>query len=257
MEDEEYNNNDIPQNENQDDMPPQEEEMPEEEKFFKDFTNQEIDNRDPSLGKDLIKIYEEQVPFEIRHQDEDISNNGTFESLLCKILTPEETNEQASNIKIEIACDKDLFFYYKCDVNSELFYRIKQSQKLTCNYNSFSDLLIKHFDNCINDTKKFLAVFNMQKDGTAKLELFENLEHKFGELISLNFKPVSDDVIRQQISYRYNSMRATDDIIQNRIDIINEVLKEVDPQLIYEVKKDISKVKVESFIRDKPLIQKP
>ena len=112
-------------------------------------------------------------------------------------------------------------------------------------------------DNCISDTKKYLAVFNIQKDGKAKLGLFENLEHKFGELVSLNFIPASDDIIRQQISYRYNSMRATDNIIQNRIDIINGVLKEVDPQLIYEVIKDISKVKVESFIRDKPLIQKP
>ena len=256
MEDEE-NYNEMPPNEGQEDMPPQEGEMPEEEKFFKDFTNQDIDNKDPSLGKDLIKIYEEEVPFEIRHEDEDVSNNGTFESLLCKILTSEEMNNQSPSTKIEIGCDRDLFFYYSCDVTSELFDRIKKTQKLTCNFNSFSDLLIKHLDNCISDTKKYLAVFNMQKDGKAKMELFENLEHKFGELISLDFKPVPDDIIRQQISYRYSSMRATDDIIQNRIDIINGVLKEVDPQLIYEVKKDISKVKVESFIRDKPLIQKP
>ena len=104
--------------------------------------------------------------------------------------------EQTPSIKIEIGCDKDLFVYYKCDVNSGLFYIIKQSQNLTCNYNNFSDLLIKHLDNCINDTNKFLAVFNIQKHGTAKLELFENLKDKFGELISLNFKPVSDDIIR-------------------------------------------------------------
>ena len=50
-------------------------------------------------------------------------------------------------------------------------------------------------------------------------------------------------------------MRATNDIIQNRIGIINDVLKDLDPQLIPEVNKDVSQVKVESYIRDKPIIQ--
>ena len=88
------------------------------------------------------------------------------------------------------------------------------------------------------------------------MELFENLQHKFGELISLDFKPVSDDMIRQQITYRYNAMRATNEIVEERIDIVNNVLKDLDPQLSLEVQKDTSKIKVESFIRDKSLIQK-
>ena len=88
------------------------------------------------------------------------------------------------------------------------------------------------------------------------MELFENLGHKFGELIALDFKPVSDDIIRQQISYRYNAMRATNDIVEKRIQIVNDVLKDMDPQLIFEVKKDTSKVKAETYIRDKPLIPK-
>lgn len=237
------------------DFPPENEEMPEEEKFFKDFNNEEIDNRDPSLQNNYIKIYEEEVPFEIRVEKEEFSQDSIFESLLCKILCAEEM-DQSSTIRIEIACDKDLYFYYTCDVNSDLFEKIKQSQELTCNFNDFSDLLIKFLDLCIKDTKKYLAVFAMQKDGTNKMELYENLEHKFGDLISLEFKPASDELIKQQITYRYNAMRATDDIAQNKIDIINGVLKDFDPQLIYEIKKDVSKVKPESYIRDKPLIPK-
>ena len=201
-----------------------------------------------------MKIYEEEVPFEIRVEDDEISNGGTFESLLCKILVSENIKTQQV-IKFEIGCDKDLFFYYSSEVNSEIFENLKETQKLTCNFDNFSDLVIKFFDDCISDKKKFLAVFNLKNDGEAKMELFENLEHKFGELISLDFKPVSEEIIKQQITYRYNAMRATNDIIQNRIGIINEVLKDLDPQLIPEVKKDISQIKVISYIRDRPLIQ--
>ena len=72
-----YNDNDnIPQSQGEEDNPPQEEggEMPEEEKFFKDLTNQDIDMKDPSLGKDLMKIYEEEVPFEIREDTEELQS---------------------------------------------------------------------------------------------------------------------------------------------------------------------------------------
>ena len=118
------------------DFPPENEEMPEEEKFFKDFNNEEIDNRDPSLQNNYIKIYEEEV--EIRVEKEEFSQDSIFESLLCKILCAEEM-DQSSTIRIEIACDKDLYFYYTCDVNSDLFEKIKQSQELTCNFHDFSD----------------------------------------------------------------------------------------------------------------------
>ena len=88
-----------------------------------------------------------------------------------------------------------------------------------------------------------------------KMELFENLQYKFGELISLSFVPSSDDIIRKQISYRYNTIRAVQDMVQNRIDIINRVLKDIDPELFTDVKKAISKIKIDTVIRDKPLLQ--
>ena len=244
-----------------DSMPPNEGEMeeavemtPEEEKFFKDFTDQEIDNKDPSLGDELIKIYEEEIPFEIRVEGNELMENSIFETLLCKILISDETSKQFKT-RIEIACDKDLFFYYTYEIDSELFNKIKKEQKLTCNFNDFCDLLVKYFDFCMNDTKKYLAVIQIKKDGNAKMELYENLQYKFGELIQIQLLPASNDIIRKQIVYRYNAMRATQDMVQNRIDIINGVLKDNDPQLIPEIKNAVSKIKIDTTIRDKPLIQ--
>jgi len=95
-----------------DSMPPNEGEMeeavemtPEEEKFFKDFTDQEIDNKDPSLGDELIKIYEEEIPFEIRVEGNELMENSIFETLLCKILISDETSKQFKT-RIEIASSK-------------------------------------------------------------------------------------------------------------------------------------------------------
>ena len=224
------------------------------QKFFEDFSNQDIDFKDPSIEDQLVKIYEEEVPFEIRTEDENLSDNdkSIFQNLLCKIFATEDSIEQ-TNIKIEIANDKNLFFYYSCQIDSDLFEEIKENQKLTCTFNDFSDLLIKYFDICIKDQKAYLAVLNIKSDKKAVMELMENLEYKFVELINLNFVPASDDLIREQISYRYNSMRAVHEITQSRIEIINGVLKDHDPQLIDEVKREISKVNKDNGIKSRSI----
>ena len=182
-------NNDFPSNDGNMQGNPEGEEVvqmtPEEEKFFKDFNDEEIDNNDPSLGEELIKIYEEEIPFEIRIEGEELMEKSIFESLLCKILVSDENIEEFQ-MKIEICSNKDLYFYYTTEMDTKIFEKIRQTQKLTCNFNNFSDLLIKYLDLCISDTKTFLAVLPIKKDKNAKMELFENLQYKFEKLISLS-----------------------------------------------------------------------
>ena len=235
-----FKNQDLSNKDMGSQIPP--EEMTDEEKFFKDFNNQEIDERDPSLGKNLIKIYEEEVPFELRYENK---KKSVFQPLLCKIFSTDETIEQI-NIKVEIGSYNDLYFYYSTEINSQLFEKIKEEQKLTCTYNNFSDLLIKYFDFCINNQKIYLAVLNLNKDKKVSMELMENLEYKSVQLIKLYFEPASEEIIKEQIKYRYNSMRALEDIVENRIDIINGVLKDFDPPLISEVKREILGLKLDN-----------
>jgi len=87
-------NNDVPSNDDNMQGNPEGEEVVEmaheEEKFFKDFNDHEIDNNDPSLGEELIKIYEEEIPFEIKIEGEELMEKSIFESLLCKILVSDE-----------------------------------------------------------------------------------------------------------------------------------------------------------------------
>lgn len=242
-EEEKNYNNSINQKQNmENNLQNPEGDMPEEERFFNDFTHPDIDNKDPSLEKNLIKIYEEEIPFEIRYEYANLfeEDKSLFKSLICKILITDEMLEQIK-IKIEIANDSDLNFYYTTEITSSSFEKIKEEQKLTCDLMNFSELLIKYFDFCLNNTKSYIAVLNLKTDKKAKMELMENLEYKIVELISLEFSQASQDLISKQISYRYNSMRAVEDLMQNKIDIINNILKENDPQLITEVKNELSK----------------
>ena len=88
------------------------------------------------------------------------------------------------------------------------------------------------------------------------MELNENLNIKCAEVLSLNFSPVTnDDIIRKQIIYRYKSLKTILNIVKERANIINDVLNESDPELIPVVKKRVSKIKIDTNIRDKLLIE--
>lgn len=55
--------------------------------------------------------------------------------------------------------------------------------------------------------RSHLAVFVILSDGRARLDFIQNMEYKFVELLSATFVRSSDEVVRQQITYRYNAMK--------------------------------------------------
>ena len=223
----------------------------EEEIFFNKIEVPEIEDKDPSLLDEYVKVYEKEVPFEIRLD----SNSSTFESLNCKILIKGNFNDPTS-IKVELTCDKDLFFYYFSIVDKKIFNEIRTNQKLTCKYKDYGHMLIKYFEDCVRLPKSFMAFFSPKKDKTATLEFIENLEHKFGNLLKIDFESSADEIVRKQICYRYNKMRTKDELIKRKINAINIVLKDCDPQLIPEVKNAVENVKVDTKLRVQPLVNR-
>ena len=47
----------------------------------------------------------------------------------------------------------------------------------------------------------------MQRDGQARLDFIQNMSYKFVELLSCNFARSPDELVRQQITYRYNALK--------------------------------------------------
>ncbi len=77
----------------------------------------------------------------------------------------------------------------------------------------------------------------MQKDGTARLDFIQNIEYKFIELLSLDFTNSPDEVVRKQISYRYNAIKTKVNLMQDRINQINNIVKLKNPSLLIQLQK--------------------
>ena len=131
-----------------------------------DFT--EIEEKDPSLSEGHRLLYDREVPFELRLEDQNGPQEvASFEAIRCKILLGGEENNP-SQIRIELSCQNDLFFHFTSDIDEEAFKVMQENQKLTVNFNEYSNLTKRLLNNCINEPQSYIAVFIMQKEGTAR-----------------------------------------------------------------------------------------
>ena len=114
---------------------------------------------------------------------------------------------------------------------------MQENQKLCITFNEYATLAKKMFNNCINEPQSFLAVFIMQKEGTARLDFIQNIEYKFIELLSIDFINSSDDVVRKQIAYRYNAVKRKMEMTKDRINMISNLVKVKNPSLLLQIQK--------------------
>ena len=205
------------------------------------FDFSEIDAKDPSLSEGHKLLYNREVPFELRLEDNDGPQEvASFESIRCKVLTTGEGNNIAQ-IRIELSCENDLFFHFTSDIDEEIYKVMQENQKLTVNFKEFCNLLKRLFNNCINEPQSYISVFIMQKEGTGRLDFIQNIEYKFIELLSIDFVNSPDDTVRKQIGYRYNALRTKMEMMQERIIAINNIIKVKNPSLIHQINKTPAK----------------
>jgi hypothetical protein len=211
------------------------------------FDFSEIEEKDPSLSEGHKLLYDREVPFELRLED----SNGpqevaSFEAIRCKILLGGDENSP-SQIRIELSCENDLFFHFTSDVDEETFKVMQDNQKLCIQFNEYSNLTKRLLNNCINEPQSYIAVFIMQKEGTARLDFIQNIEYKFIELLSIDFVNSPDDTVRRQIAYRYNALRSKLELMQNRIQTISNIVKLKNPSLLLQIQKAPSKLNSSSM----------
>lgn len=200
-----------------------------------DFTA--IEEMDPSLAEGHRVVYDRECPFELRVQDESGPQEvGTLEAIKCKMLVLGE-EQNPHHVRIELASENDLFFHYTQSVDENTFKHMQESQKLMIDFNDYVSVVIKMLNQCIKEPHSYLAVFVMQRDGHARLDFIQNMEYKFVELLSGDFVASPEEVVRQQITFRYNSVKSKLALMQARLQDINALVKVKNPSLLLQLQK--------------------
>jgi hypothetical protein len=78
------------------------------------------------------------------------------------------------------------------------------------------------------------------KEGKGRIDFIQNLEYKYIELVSLDFETSPEEVIREAISYRYNSVKAKLIFLQNRMKEFSSLVKVKNPSLLIQLQKSVN-----------------
>ena len=104
-------------------------------------------------------------------------------------------------------------------------------------FTDYTNILVKMVNSCIKEPHSFLAVFIMNRDGTAKLDFIQNIEYKFIELLSCDFMASPEDTVRQSITFRYNSVKSKVALMEARLKDVNNLVKVKNPSLLLQLQK--------------------
>jgi hypothetical protein len=201
-----------------------------------------IEEMDPSLSEGHHISYDREVPFELRIQDQGSGPQevGTLEAIKVKLLVlGEDANPR--HVKVELTSENDLFFHYIHSLDEAGFRRMQEAQKLMIEFAELPTIMVRMLNACIKEPHSFLAVFIMHRDGRARLDFIQNIEYKFIELLSLDFLASSEEMVRQQITFRYNAVKSKLAILQARLQDISALVKVKNPSLLLQLQRSPKK----------------
>ena len=209
-----------------------------ESSILNEFDFSVIEQMDPSLADGHRLIFDREVPFELRIQDigSGPQEVGTLEAIRVKVfILGDESAPQ--HVKVELVSESDLFFHYLHAADQGGFRALQDNQKLMIDYAEYPSILMRMLNSCVKEPHSFLAVFIMHRDGNAHLDFIQNIEYKFIELLSLDFLASSEEMVRQQITYRYNAIKTKRAMLQGRLQDITAMVKVKNPSLLLQIQR--------------------
>ena len=196
-----------------------------------------VESKDPSLIDGYKIIYNKEVPLDIKYEtNEETKQIAEFESIRFKLLSDAVNDEGIPQcVKLELSWESDLLFHYTNIVDENTFLNIKKKQNLNIDFPDYCDLVIKICDNCIKNPDIFIGELTIQKDGIAKLQFIKGSDFKFLELLLLEFKNSSDEIIKKHMIYRFTYLKSKIEYDKKALKIAGDVILECNPDIMQPI----------------------
>jgi hypothetical protein len=87
------------------------------------------------------------------------------------VLQGEDSNP--TSVRCELSSETNLFFYYYHELDEAGFRHLQEGQKLMVDFSEYAAVLLRMLNHCIKEPHSHLAVFVMQRDGSARLDFIQ------------------------------------------------------------------------------------
>ena len=193
-----------------------------------------IETHDPSLLNEYKILYNKEVPLDIKKEDKDgIKDIASCALIRFKLLYKAKNQEELPlNVKLELSWENDIFFLYTNFVDINIFAEIKRNQKFNIDFSQYCNLIKRLCDNCIKDPETYIGEFIIQNDDVSKLQFIKISPFKDLELLILEFRKVSEQIIEKHILYRFGCIKSKLEYNKKVLKVAGDIINECNPELI-------------------------
>ena len=136
--------------------------------------------KNPFLDKSFKSLFKKTLSVEVRiDSSKTESQVATNEKLLFHLSKREETIGN-SVMLIQMESKKDVYFEYRCQIDSESYEILREINSLSTNFNQFIDGTANLFVKMYKKPLDYLLIFYMDEKGAGRLEITQNFDYKVG-----------------------------------------------------------------------------
>jgi hypothetical protein len=198
---------------------------------------------DPFLAGGRVMLFEKLIPFTLKYVDFDqnVVTIGSAELLRVKLaqLGPDEN---PSEVVVEVTTDSDLYFYYTHDCDPERLEQTVKEQHFCSELRDYAGALIKVLNKIEQEPRKFNATLTILSDMKASLSITMQSEFKLIIILAIEFSgECEENYLQASIYYRFFSVKDRADMLNDRLQLIVQTIRDKNPSLLHQVQKVVRK----------------
>lgn len=184
--------------------------------------------RDPSIKNGEEISYCKEIEFAFKKE-------GSMEILthpiIIKMITHTLNNRTLNTVRFEISAQSDIFFLYQVEYSEESFNVLKDMQRLKVRFDEFPEIMAEILDKASAGRKEFFVEFETTTNRKYLLNIVMPMRFKDVPIFSIEFHRAPEDLIHDQVQYRYNLVQY--ELRKTRIEVNNfiEALKLEQPKV--------------------------
>jgi hypothetical protein len=106
-------------------------------------------------------------------------------------------------------------------------------QKLTCGFANYHSVIIRNIQKLIKEPSQIIAILYLNpNDRTARVDFVQNMEYKFLELLSLDFKECPTEVMHKMANFRYQNMKKRNAYLDNKLIEVSNFIRLKNPSML-------------------------
>jgi hypothetical protein len=186
---------------------------------------------DPSIKAGGKILFDREIPLQVQRQGE---RSAPIPTHIRVVVGSKESETEP--VRVELTTDSDLYLLYEAEFNQDAYAELQSKQGLDVGFSEVAAAVVELVNLVMTEGQGYEVLFDVNEELRGKLVFTQKLKFKSVEIMSIDLNPASDESVKQQIQYRFNSLKSQLKLSKEELTNLYGMLKIKDPSALKPVR---------------------